>query len=564
MADTSRLAFLDPETIELDPSQPRQVINEKALVEMEEDIKAKGMLQPISVLEYQPGRYRIIDGSRRLTVAKRLELQSIPAMIETQATSPLEIIGRQITANHQREDMDPLDLALALKMAKVLADIEKAETMLTEIEEALPSKDYLPLPSDSLPTRQRINLYDAYLSELKSKILASAAGLSKLYKQQIYLKDGGYVISYLATWEQVQRLCGVLKKNERVELVEIAELPPELIETVRQNSDPPTFRAKLNAIIEIPAEVRPALSFAVLERYGELEPKFVRLLARALKTLEMREVGELDFGRLFEIADTLAGKPDAVGAIVKEYQKFLPSITVGDVVTGIDNPLDNLQSQEEQTATEQLPEPVATNTAFSPNTQPSMRKVGKALPYPSQGEDDYHFNGDNTEFIPPGDGFDLLDGYPPQLRGKLENLDLSETVLLRMKKLTEDVRFKLAELLIENPDLEQKAIYSIISQLNKGVLFEEATETALASIIVKPLFVSVETELTGVITVDEEEQIKLIRLKILAGSEQLNEAYSLIKQLGKNNLFDLPTEIKAEVAETLSDTATILRKFGLL
>jgi ParB/RepB/Spo0J family partition protein len=79
----NRLAYLEPSRILADPSQPRQTHDETAFRELVADIQAKGILQPLSVIELAPDKYRILAGSRRLAAAKELKLSAVPCLINS-------------------------------------------------------------------------------------------------------------------------------------------------------------------------------------------------------------------------------------------------------------------------------------------------------------------------------------------------------------------------------------------------------------------------------------------------------------------------------------------------
>ena len=90
------------------PNQPRVQFDERALDELAESIRLRGVLQPI-LLRPDGEDYMIIAGERRWRAAQRARLHAIPAIvreIDESTTSELALIE-----NIQRMDLNPLEEA---------------------------------------------------------------------------------------------------------------------------------------------------------------------------------------------------------------------------------------------------------------------------------------------------------------------------------------------------------------------------------------------------------------------------------------------------------------------
>ena len=98
------------------PYQPRRNFSEEELRELAESIRAHGMLQPIVVRE-RDGRYEIIAGERRWRAAKLAGMDRVPAIIR-EVESEEEMLVFALVENLQREDLNPVEKALALKKLK--------------------------------------------------------------------------------------------------------------------------------------------------------------------------------------------------------------------------------------------------------------------------------------------------------------------------------------------------------------------------------------------------------------------------------------------------------------
>ena len=97
--------------------QPRTRMDEGALYELAESIKAQGIMQPILVRQLiegdHSGKYEIIAGERRFRAAKLAGLDSVPVLVRdvpNEAAAAMSLIE-----NIQREDLNPLEEAHGLQ-----------------------------------------------------------------------------------------------------------------------------------------------------------------------------------------------------------------------------------------------------------------------------------------------------------------------------------------------------------------------------------------------------------------------------------------------------------------
>ena len=97
--------------------QPRTRMDEGALYELAESIKAQGIMQPILVRQLKDGpnagKYEIIAGERRSRAAKLAGLDSVPVLVRdvpNEAAAAMALIE-----NIQREDLNPLEEAQGLQ-----------------------------------------------------------------------------------------------------------------------------------------------------------------------------------------------------------------------------------------------------------------------------------------------------------------------------------------------------------------------------------------------------------------------------------------------------------------
>lgn len=109
--NTLKISLVDPKS-----DQPRKYFDKESLEELSDSIRENGLLQPILVREYGNGRYQIIAGERRFRACKLAGLAEIPAIVldrDDKAAAQIALIE-----NIQREDLNPLEEALAYKSLK--------------------------------------------------------------------------------------------------------------------------------------------------------------------------------------------------------------------------------------------------------------------------------------------------------------------------------------------------------------------------------------------------------------------------------------------------------------
>jgi ParB family transcriptional regulator, chromosome partitioning protein len=120
--------------IKPDPDQPRKTFDQESLNELADSIREHGILQPITVefVETDEGGYfKIISGERRYQASKIVGLKEMPC-ITFSDVSANDRYARQLIENIQREDLSPIEKAVALISYKdrlgknaVWSDVEK-------------------------------------------------------------------------------------------------------------------------------------------------------------------------------------------------------------------------------------------------------------------------------------------------------------------------------------------------------------------------------------------------------------------------------------------------------
>lgn len=105
--------------------QPRIDFDEAALQELADSIKAQGVMQPIVVRSIGAERYEIVAGERRWRASQLAALDTIPAIVRD--ISDETAIAMALIENIQRENLNPLEEARALKRLQTEFDLSQQE-----------------------------------------------------------------------------------------------------------------------------------------------------------------------------------------------------------------------------------------------------------------------------------------------------------------------------------------------------------------------------------------------------------------------------------------------------
>jgi len=107
-AQAGQPLFVATSALHEDPSNPRTELPEDELAELTEDIRQRGILQPIVVHPVDgDGRYRIHFGDRRWRAARLAGLDQVPVVVRDAPADPYA----QVAENQKRHGLTPLDLA---------------------------------------------------------------------------------------------------------------------------------------------------------------------------------------------------------------------------------------------------------------------------------------------------------------------------------------------------------------------------------------------------------------------------------------------------------------------
>ena len=108
---THSIALISPESVEVNPFQPRTEFDQDQLMELAKSLKANGLIQPITVRSLGHNKYQLISGERRLRASKIAQLKEIPAYIRV--ANDQEMLEMALVENIQRADLNALEVAIS-------------------------------------------------------------------------------------------------------------------------------------------------------------------------------------------------------------------------------------------------------------------------------------------------------------------------------------------------------------------------------------------------------------------------------------------------------------------
>ncbi len=126
--------WVETQKISANPFQPRREFSEDSLNDLADSIRQYGVLQPLVVTrkeeETESGGYSVyyelIAGERRLRASRIAGLQQVPVIIRKQTDNKVRL-ELAIIENLQREDLNPIDRALAFEQLHKEFNLTHAE-----------------------------------------------------------------------------------------------------------------------------------------------------------------------------------------------------------------------------------------------------------------------------------------------------------------------------------------------------------------------------------------------------------------------------------------------------
>ncbi|MDG2372453.1 MAG: ParB/RepB/Spo0J family partition protein [Flavobacteriaceae bacterium] len=114
--------------ISSNPFQPRSYFNEERINELASSISELGLIQPITVRKIDENSFQLVSGERRLRATKLIGLETIPCYIRS--INDQESLEMALVENIQRQDLDPIEIALSYK--RLIEEIQLTQNELSD------------------------------------------------------------------------------------------------------------------------------------------------------------------------------------------------------------------------------------------------------------------------------------------------------------------------------------------------------------------------------------------------------------------------------------------------
>lgn len=199
--------YCEIEEISPNPYQPRQHVRDKALEELVNSIRERGVLQPLLVRKAEQG-YEIIAGERRWRAAQMAGLQRVPVIIKESAAP--EAVELALIENIQRKDLNPIEEAEAYSRLQQEFQLNQEDVARKIGKDRSTVANMLRLLK--LPERIRTDLLEGVLSMGHARTLLTLSNKSlQLEARNMAVKRG---LSVRETEKLVQSLLKGRKKRQ--------------------------------------------------------------------------------------------------------------------------------------------------------------------------------------------------------------------------------------------------------------------------------------------------------------------------------------------------------------
>jgi len=206
---------IDIKKIKKNPYQPRKTFDEKAIKELASSIQKHGLMQPIVVIEHNK-EYILVAGERRLKAFEYLKKDKIKAIITDISLKDLREYA--LIENIQREDLNPLEIAMSLKSLieehgftheELAKNIGKSRSYITNLLRLL-----------NLPQKAKESLLENKITFGHAKILAA---LNENEIEKILEKIEKKSLSVRETEELIKKKRNKNREEIKKEVVDFAQ-----------------------------------------------------------------------------------------------------------------------------------------------------------------------------------------------------------------------------------------------------------------------------------------------------------------------------------------------------
>ena len=207
--------MISTDEITIEKGNVRQDVNDEKIEELAQSIERIGLINPISVSEFQ-GKFKLVAGQRRFLAYEKLGKKKIPSIVFNAENEHL--FGIQVSENIQREQISPIDEGRAFVAAirnqgitqKELAElISKSESY---VADRIATQKYFPNLLRALKLKKISFSVAREFAKIKSR--------NDLDKFLEYAETGGINPKMARQWIKQYK-----RSNEPVERIELEDRP---------------------------------------------------------------------------------------------------------------------------------------------------------------------------------------------------------------------------------------------------------------------------------------------------------------------------------------------------
>lgn len=206
--------------LDTNPDQPRQTFDDESIAQLADSIRDQGVLQPLLVVPFNGGRYRIIAGERRYRAGRLAGLETLPCIVkDIDVVRQMEIA---LIENLQREDLNPLEAAKGIQalMKQCGYTQEKVSTRLGKSRPAVANL----LRMLTLPDEVTEMVRDGLLSAGHARVLAGLNSREEQIRLAHLAADEGMSV------RRLEQLASNVKAKKPARKRKAVSLPAELNE----------------------------------------------------------------------------------------------------------------------------------------------------------------------------------------------------------------------------------------------------------------------------------------------------------------------------------------------
>lgn len=234
--------------IEPNPAQPRRNFSEGALADLAASIASQGVLQPILVRPL-PGldddRYQIVAGERRWRASKLAGLSEIPVIVKE--FTDLEVLAVALIENLQREDLNPIEEALAFQTLK--ADYGLSQEELAQKLGKSRSAVANSLRLLALPESLREDLAEGRITSGHARAILSVSSEAA----QLELKD--MIVEKNLSVREAEALASLWKRTGAFVEAEAEKVARQPVKQNVSDDNLSRIQTVLNSVFQVPIQV---------------------------------------------------------------------------------------------------------------------------------------------------------------------------------------------------------------------------------------------------------------------------------------------------------------------